>query len=97
MPVPVLSLDTWLEQVEQPEPNLIKIDIEGAETSALRGMERTLRQAGPALIIELHGTRDAVLDLLDSFDYVHRPIEVDVPTREAPWWAHVLAQPQSAR
>ena len=36
VPVPVLSLDAWLEQVEQPAPNLIKIDIEGAETTAPR-------------------------------------------------------------
>jgi len=96
VPVPVLSLDGWIAQAGLPSPSLIKIDIEGGEIGALRGMQNTLRVTGPTLIIELHGTRDAVLDLLDGFDYEHRPIEVDVPTREAPWWAHVLAQPRRA-
>lgn len=94
VPVPMLSLDTWIEQIRQAPPSLIKIDIEGAEIAALRGMTETLRSAQPTLIIELHATREVVLDLLDSFEYEHRPIEVDVPTREAPWWAHVLAWPK---
>jgi FkbM family methyltransferase len=95
VPVPVLSLDRWLEQTQEAAPQLIKIDVEGAEIGALRGMQETLRSAKPTLIIELHGTRDAVLDLLDSFDYEHSAIEVDTPTREAPNWVHVLARPRS--
>jgi len=95
VPVPVVSLDTWIEQAQQPPPRLIKIDIEGGEIGALRGMEQTLRSAGPTLIIELHGTREAVLDQLDSYGYEHATIERDVPTREAPWWAHVLAWPRA--
>jgi FkbM family methyltransferase len=94
IPVPVLTLDTWIAQAKQAPPSVIKIDIEGAEIGALRGMRMTLQSAKPTLIIELHGTRDSVLDLLDSFDYEHEPIECDVPTREAPWWAHVLARPR---
>jgi hypothetical protein len=58
-------------------------------------MEQTLRKAMPMLIIELHGTRDEVADQLDDSDYEHSAIEVDVPTRQAPWWAHVLARPAS--
>ena len=92
-PVPVISLDTWIRATGQPAPTMIKVDIEGAEIGALRGMADTLRTARPTLIIELHGTRDAVLDLLDSFDYGHEAIDWDGPTREAPWWVHVLARP----
>ena len=51
-------------------------------------------QDRPSLIIELHGTRDEVADQLDAAGYEHSAIEVDVPTREAPWWAHVLATPR---
>jgi hypothetical protein len=72
---------------------LVKIDVEGAEVGVLRGMEQTLRNTRPTLIVELHGTRDEVADQLDSLDYEHSAIERDVPTREAPWWAHVLARP----
>jgi FkbM family methyltransferase len=94
LPVPVLALDAWIAEAGQPPPSIVKIDIEGAEIGALRGMGETLRSAGPTLIIELHGTRDAVLDLLDGYDYEHEAIEFDGPTRQAPWDAHVLARPR---
>jgi FkbM family methyltransferase len=92
--VPVLSLDTWIAQTEQAPPTVVKIDIEGAEIGALRGMSKTLRSAKPALVIEPHGTQHAVADVLDSLDYEHRPIECDTPTRELPWGAHILALPR---
>ncbi|HUA12105.1 MAG TPA: FkbM family methyltransferase [Solirubrobacteraceae bacterium] len=92
--VPVLSLDTWIARHQQPPPTLIKIDVEGGEIGALRGMLGTLRSARPTLIIELHGTQRAVADLLDGAAYEHRPIERELPTRDAPWWVHVLARPR---
>jgi len=36
-------------------PDFIKIDVEGAEASVLRGAERILADRQPALIIETHG------------------------------------------
>lgn len=51
--VQTISLDTFAEQ--QPAPQLVKIDIEGAELLALRGMAGLLRTARPILFIELHG------------------------------------------
>jgi FkbM family methyltransferase len=94
--VPILSLDSWIAGAGQPPPNVIKIDIEGAEIGALRGMLQTLRSAGPTLIVELHSTGVAVADLLDSVGYEHEPVESELPTREAPWWVHVLARPRQA-
>jgi FkbM family methyltransferase len=94
--VPILALDSWLAATEQPPPNVLKIDVEGAEVGVLRGMAQTLRSAKPALIIELHNTRAEVADLLDECGYEHAPIESDAPTREGPWWAHVLARPLDA-
>lgn len=38
-------------------PDLIKIDVEGAEHAVLKGAERTLARSGPALIVEVHETR----------------------------------------
>jgi FkbM family methyltransferase len=92
IPVPMVTLDAWIGEAEQAAPSLIKIDIEGAEIGALRGMQATLRTAMPTLIIELHRTRDAVLDLLDSFDYEYEAIESALPMREAPRGSHVLAR-----
>jgi FkbM family methyltransferase len=91
-PVPMVTLDAWISAAEQAPPSLVKIDIEGAEIGALGGMKATLRTAKPMLIIELHGTRDAVLDLLDSSDYEYEAIESELPMREAPGGVHVLAR-----
>jgi len=94
--VPIARLDTWLAQSGQPAPDVVKIDVEGAEVGVLRGMEQTLASAGPTLIVELHGTREEVADQLDVFGYEHHAIEQGLPTREAPWWAHVIARPATA-
>ncbi len=91
--VPILSLDTWLSETGQAPPQVIKMDIEGAECAALRGMGETLRTRRPTLIIELHGTNAEVADLLDAAGYEHRPIDHGGSTRNAPWWVHVLATP----
>jgi FkbM family methyltransferase len=91
--VPVVALDTWIAETGYQPPDVLKIDVEGAEVGVLRGMTHTLQSAKPKLIIELHDTREEVADLLDSVGYQHTVIESDAPTRQAPWWAHVLAQP----
>lgn len=51
--VQVTTLDAFART--HPAPNLVKVDIEGAELLALRGMEDLLRSARPTLFIELHG------------------------------------------
>jgi FkbM family methyltransferase len=72
--VPVLSLDAWHQHAGVRPPGLIKIDIEGAEENALRGMEALLREHRPTLIVELHGTGPQVMALLDEFGYDHMPL-----------------------
>jgi FkbM family methyltransferase len=42
--VPVTSLDNYLKNIGQKRVDFIKIDIEGAEVSALRGMQDTLNR-----------------------------------------------------
>lgn len=67
--VPVCRLDTLLDKGLILPPNVMKIDIEGAEGLALRGAAETLRRFSPRLAIELHGpscVRDVVGILHDA-------------------------------
>jgi FkbM family methyltransferase len=57
--IPGLSLDEFVYQQGHPEPQIIKIDIEGGEVLALPGMARLLREARPLILLELHGVEAA--------------------------------------
>jgi FkbM family methyltransferase len=90
--VELSTIDRQLEQLGAPD--LLKIDIEGAEVAALRGAATLLSEHRPTIICELHGTNDGVCDLLESHGYSVRCIETpEVPAREAKWDVHVLATP----
>jgi FkbM family methyltransferase len=75
--VPVVTLDRDISVHALPPPNFVKIDIEGMELSALRGMRDTLGQYRPALYLEMHGAtvehKDrnvrAIVEFLSQVDY----------------------------
>lgn len=59
------------------EPDLIKIDVEGAEARVLRGYVEGIRAHRPTLLIEMHDkiydiphVRGEVIEFLDGVDYV---------------------------
>jgi FkbM family methyltransferase len=62
--------------------HLIKIDVEGAELSVLRGMDRILREMRPIIVLELEprllsafgASTDAILALLAAYDYRVAPL-----------------------
>lgn len=56
--VPVTSIDVLREKGEISSPSLVKIDVEGAEVLALKGMTKTLHSARPVLIAELWGSEN---------------------------------------
>jgi FkbM family methyltransferase len=90
--VEVSTIDRQLQTLAPPD--LVKIDIEGAEVAALRGAPVLLSEHRPTLICECHGTNVAVSDLLESYGYALQTIETPaVPPREAKWDVHVLAIP----
>jgi FkbM family methyltransferase len=70
-PVLCRRLDTLLDEGALPVPQVIKIDVEGAEALLLRGAERLLREHSPKLLVELHGIPEIrdVLGLLDAMGY----------------------------
>lgn len=79
--VPVTTLDAWL-QANATKVDIVKVDVEGAELDALRGMERCLAEDGPRLIgVEIRGylltqagvSHDEVPAFLRSLGYVPVP------------------------
>lgn len=69
--VPCRRLDTVVAAEGLPLPDVIKIDVEGAEALLLRGASGLLRERRPRLLIELHGADVTceVLPLLDELGY----------------------------
>ena len=52
--VSIKRMDDLIQEMDLPAVDIIKMDIEGAEHEALRGMEQTLRRFHPVLIVEVH-------------------------------------------
>ncbi|NNF58126.1 MAG: FkbM family methyltransferase [Rhodothermaceae bacterium] len=52
--VPVISVDAFVSTAEEPPPDFVKIDVEGAEERVLLGMKDTLRQHRPTVLCEVH-------------------------------------------
>lgn len=67
--------DAVLQSISGLEPiALVKIDVEGHEVAALRGLETTLRTDGPIVLFEITGKHgpsgsDAIVYLLRSYGY----------------------------
>lgn len=80
--VPCTTLDVLCQERGIGRVTLVKIDVEGAELSVLRGMTRILGELRPIIVLELDaqllagfGTPLAdVLAVFDDFDYVVSPL-----------------------
>lgn len=64
---PVLTIDMLSEKWRP--PNLIKIDVEGAELRVLEGACQTLQQYRPMILVEVTTARDGVRELLTQSGY----------------------------
>ena len=53
--VPVVRLDDDMADQQLPAPDFVKIDIEGFELPALKGLTETIARHKPALYLEMHG------------------------------------------
>ncbi len=65
--VPTLSLDS----LSLPPPHLVKMDIEGGESEALRGAHRILSEDRPVILVALHGAEHSKFcpPILESLGY----------------------------
>ncbi len=86
-----VELDTLDRQVAagMPEPDFVKLDVEGLELDVLRGMRGLLEHRHPRLYIEIHGADverklenvTAVVELLWSAGYDVLHVETNTPLR----------------
>jgi FkbM family methyltransferase len=69
--VEIHRIDTLIANGSIPVPNVMKIDVEGAEAMALRGASGLLSMHKPRLVVEFHGAEVTrhVLEILWSYDY----------------------------
>ncbi len=93
--VPAIALDTFCDSASL-RPDILKLDVEGAEYDVLIGAERTIDRYRPKLLIELHHfdgnlTAHPVPDLLTSWGYRIQWIERSEMT------SHILAIPASVK
>ncbi len=98
MSVRGFSLDEFVYEQGHPAPQVVKMDIEGGEVLALPGMERLLREAGPTILLELHGSEAAqqAWETLSSAGYwislMRRGFPKVTSPSALPWKAYVIAQ-----
>jgi FkbM family methyltransferase len=57
--VPAITIDRAVEAGRLPRPDVVKIDVEGAEPAVLRGMSQTLREARPIVVLEVDAATEA--------------------------------------
>jgi precorrin-6B methylase 2 len=71
------TLDSVVLTRHFPNPNFIKIDVDGPEAEILRGAEQLLLRCRPAVVVEVHSVllEDACSDILRRMGYVVRVID----------------------
>lgn len=94
--VALLTLDAFA--ADHPPPDLVKIDVEGAEDRVLMGARRLLEGKRPHLVVELHGPEleRAVRELLAARGYVVRPLPRR-SSRGVPYPRHIVAESPERR
>jgi FkbM family methyltransferase len=91
--VAVKRLDSILGDADLRSPQVIKIDVEGAEVDVLSGALETLQAYRPRLLIELHGTNAEVAKFLSELDYKAVALGECASIIDAHWNADVVAIP----
>jgi len=76
-----------------PKPDFVKMDVEGGEVDILTGATKMLQDSRPLLLIELHGTNEAVAAILEKQNYSIQVLGTTQEIREAHWNSHIVATP----
>ncbi|MFI4989574.1 MAG: FkbM family methyltransferase [Solirubrobacterales bacterium] len=93
--VQTVTLDEFVQGEGVRAPDLVKIDVEGAELIVVAGMRETLRSVKPLLLCELHDTKLGYGEFVDSIDYRVRVIDGERPAlADAERNPHTIAWPR---
>lgn len=97
--VRTITVDGFIYEDGRPAPDIVKMDIEGGETKAIKGMTRMLTDIRPKLILELHGPEAAmtVWKTLEESNYVLCRLRPGYPRytsyADMDWREHLVALP----
>jgi FkbM family methyltransferase len=67
--IPVDTLDRLQKTHSLPDPDLVKMDVEGSETEVLNGMQEIAHRCKPKLLIEIHEPKPELLRTLNLWGY----------------------------
>jgi FkbM family methyltransferase len=88
-----LPVDSLPDRFGIPSPDIMKIDVEGAEYQVLKGARRTLLENKPILFIEVHSIHSMfdVVSFLSSVSY-----SAEIINKEPSGICYIEARPQHA-
>ncbi|MBC7785841.1 MAG: FkbM family methyltransferase [Burkholderiales bacterium] len=92
------SVDDLIEHQAYTPPNVVKIDVEGAEVDVLKGMTNTLRNHRPTIILDTHGEHMKCAGILAQADYwCSTSDHPDRAVEESEYFCQLLATPTERR
>ena len=94
-----ISIDDFVDNLGNPPPDIVKVDIEGGEVLAFPGMAKSLDLARPVVMVELHGPESSRVcwDELRRLEYRICRMEPDLPQvynlEDLDWKSYIIAFP----
>ena len=82
-----------LDDIDGSPPDLIKIDVEGAELDVVAGMARLLRESRPVVVCEMHGLNAEFCAAMRAAGYTVANLDGPEPVEEAGENVHALCTP----
>jgi FkbM family methyltransferase len=92
--VHLVCLDTCIFEHGLPKPNVIKIDVEGAEAEVLEGAKRTLKECSPVILIEAHSGQLAESCARELRDHSYKVCQLEKGSLPESQPRHLFAYPR---